>query len=376
MSGNTKKVGILTFSYSSNPGSVLQAYALQETISGFSGFDASIINYQKTGADKPKIGKNVFCGSIKNWTPKNIAKWTVRLVAYPMRMGRYLKFFDKFYKGFSETPVSREALPALAENYDKFVVGSDQVWNFGSINVDHTYFLDFVPDGEKKISYAASFGQKGVPDSEIKAVSPLLADFSHISVREEEGVKTVSELCKKTAEWVLDPSLIFPEEKWHQMAAAPKEKDYVFLYLREESASAEEFAIKLAKQYNLEVVKVFIHWKCNKKGKRTRALGPEEWLGYVKNAKYVVTNSFHGICFSINLKKEFYVDLLKNRADTNPRIAGVMAQFDLSDRRLDLVEDVSSLKSIDYEKVNTIKAQKTERSLNYLKNALGVEEND
>ena len=237
-----KKVGILTFSYSSNPGSVLQAYALQETISEEAGYTASIVNYQKTGADKPIVGRNVFCGSVRKWTLGKIKGWIVRLVAYPMRMRKYEKFFRKYYRGFSSKPYSREALQRVADEYDRFVVGSDQVWNFDSINIDDTYLLDFVKDRNKKISYAASFGQRGVPEQEAEHFAEKISDFSAISVRERYGVATVQELTGRKAEWVLDPSLLRNKEQWAAMAVAPREKNYVFVYLRENSKEIEQYA--------------------------------------------------------------------------------------------------------------------------------------
>lgn len=371
MSNENKKVGILTFSYSSNPGSVLQAYALQQTISRIGNCRASIVNYQKTQADKPIFGSNIFFGSIRTWTPKKVIAWTVRWLAYPLRMKKYHLFFKKYYNSDPKKPCGREDMTALAEQYDAFVVGSDQVWNFDSINVDYTYFLDFVKTHTQKISYAASFGQKGVPEAEKEKAAALIGEFSAISVREKEGVVTVGELTSKSAEWVLDPSLIFPEEQWHSMAIAPKETDYVFLYLRERSAPIEQFAKELAARNGLRLVSVYTHWKLNKHGKKQKALGPCEWLGYMKNARYVVTNSFHGICFSIVYKKDFFVNLLKGaRAFTNPRIAGLLDQFGLNNRCIDVVTDLVSPEPIDYQTVDMIKRKREEQSLHFLKNAL------
>ncbi len=371
MKSNNKKTGILTFSFSSNPGSVLQAYALQETVSEIQGEPASIINYQKTGADRPILGQNVFFGPISKWTPRKCLKWTVRMVAYFFRMRKYRSFFEKYYNSDPQNkPCPKAELVGLADKYGAFIVGSDQVWNFDSINVDSSYFLDFVKGGSKKISYAASFGQKSVPETQKEEIARLVNDFDAISVREKEGVDIVKELTGKSAEWVLDPSLIFDEEKWNKMAVAPKEKDYVFLYLRESSASLEQFAKALADRYGLKVVKAFTHWKCNSKGKKQSALGPLEWLGYMKNARYVVTNSFHGICFSIAYQREFFVDVLKGaRAFTSPRILGMLEQFDLNSRCVDEI-DVSDITPIEYQKVKAIKDIRKEKSLQYLKDAL------
>ena len=368
----SKKIGILTFSFSTNPGSVLQAYALQETIADMGDYAPHIINYQKTAAGKPVMGKTVFCGPLGQWTPKKVFLWIKYLVAYPLRVGKYTKFFNKYYRNYPDERCFRDQLPALESQYDKFVVGSDQVWNFGSYSVDDTYFLDFVKDDFKKISYAASFGSAGVPEGMEEKAAQYISAFSSIAVRESHGVDVVKELTDRDATQVLDPSLLLDGERYESMAIPPKCKGrYVMLYLREESSRLEAYAHKLADQYGIKVVKVLKHWKCNRKGKPVHALSPQEWLGYMGGAQFVVTNSFHGICFSMIFEKQFFVDFLKSvSVATNPRMQSVMRLFGLENRDIDTNADVSVLEPIDYEMVNAIRAEQKALSLKYLKNAL------
>ena len=374
-----KKVGILTFSYSSNPGSVLQAYSLQKNISEIAGCDAEIVNYQKTRAGKPVIGKTVFMPPVRKWRLKQMLEWCARIVAHPMRMYRYEKFFDKYYCGYSPKPVTRADLPEVDKKYDCFVVGSDQVWNYGSYNVDDTYFLDFVSDGRKKISYAASFGQKGVPEEKVDRAKELVADFAAISVREKSGVETVWQLCGKKAEWVLDPSLLTDKVEYRRLAKKPRKQNYVLLYLREDSEELTECAEKLAEFYGLAVVKIVKHWMYGKNGKPVRAVGPEEWLGYMDCASYIVTNSFHGICFSVIFEKEFFVGLLKNvSVATNPRISEMLESLDIEDRYIEKSCDFAGIRPLDYGRINEKKRQRREQSITYLREAVGrsVSEDD
>lgn len=371
MGDDRKKVGILTFSYSSNPGSVLQAYALQQTISEWDGCDATIINYQKNSADKPVLFKNVFHLPLKQWRPRIIADWLIRMVAFPWRMKKYEKFFKEYYSGFAERPYSREELSAIQDNYDKFVVGSDQVWNFDSVNVDNTYFLDFVNDDSKKISYAASFGQSKIFKEKRDELIRLIGAFSAISVREESGVDIVSDLIGKKASLVLDPSLIYSENKWNELAVEPKDKDYLLLYLREDSNEVTKWAQDIAAKHNLKVIKVFLHWLCDGNGKKIRPLGPTEWLGYVRNVRFVVTNSFHGICFSLVFKREFFVNMLNGyKTSTNTRMECLLKTFGLEERKIYSVEDALRLGTIDYSSVDKIKTQKALESKEFLKKAI------
>lgn len=369
-----KKVGILTFSYSSNPGSVLQAYALQQVLSEQMNCDAHIINYQKQQAGKPIIGETVFMPPFKNWTPKNIVKWTARIIEHPIRMRPYKKFFKEFYKGYPTKRCLREDLPLLEEKYDKFIVGSDQVWNFGSWNVDTTYFLDFVKDGSKKISYAASLGNSDIPEEKQLIAKEFISQFSHISVRESASVDTITNLTHKKAKLVLDPSLLLEKERYLALAENPKCKKYVLLYLREESPELEKKARKFAENMGLQLVKILKHWKCSANGKVSKGLGPQQWLGYVNNAEYVITNSFHGICFSIIFEKQFYVDVLKKVSTlTNPRMQCILKLFDLESRYIDFVDCAEGLEAIDYVQVNAIKDDLKKESLKYLENSLKMD---
>ena len=350
-----KKIGLLTFSYSSNPGSVLQAYALQKTLCEKLSCDVHIINYQKQQAGKPIIGKTVFMMPLRNWTPKNIIKWIVRIVEHPVRMMPYKKFFNKYYNGYPTKHCLREELPSLEEKYDKFVVGSDQVWNFGSWNVDETYFLDFVKDGSKKISYAASLGNTEIPDQKRDIAQKLISEFSHISVRESASIDTISKLTGKQATLVLDPSLLLNKERYLELAIKPKQEKYVLMYLREDSPELERRAKEFARSKGLGFVKILKHWKCSENGKSRKGLGPKQWLGYINNAEYIITNSFHGICFSIIFEKQFYVDYLKKVSTlTNPRIQSILNLFGLQSRNIDSVNSSADADLIDYTQVNKI----------------------
>lgn len=64
-----------------------------------------------------------------------------------------------FYKHMTLTEhfVHLKELTVLNDNYDIFITGSDQVWVCDLNFYDASYFLDFVDESHKRISYAASF---------------------------------------------------------------------------------------------------------------------------------------------------------------------------------------------------------------------------
>ena len=120
------------------------------------------------------------------------------------------------------------------------------------------------------------------------------------------------------------------------------------------------------------MVKVVKHWLYGKNGKPVRAVGPEEWLGYMDCASYIVTNSFHGICFSVIFEKEFFVGLLKNvSVATNPRISEMLESFDIEDRYIEVDCDFLVVKPLDYSHINEKKQRRKEQSVAYLREAIG-----
>lgn len=365
----SERLGLLTFSFTCNPGSALQAYALHEAVTKLGGV-CEVINYQKLGGGKQYIGKTVFYPPIKKWRPKTVLIWTARLLAYNIKMPKYIAFQKKYLHFNQQEPLLLSEMPEMNKKYDTFIVGSDQVWNFWNEKVDYTYFLDFVESGKKKISYAASFGQEQVPDIHKDKVTELLKKFSDISVREYQGQDIVKQLIDRDATLVLDPTLLWDKDKYLPLVKKPKTDKYVFLYLREKDKRLESIAEKIAKEKNLKIIRVYSYVKY--KGKLPYGIqSPEEWLGCMKNAEYIVTNSFHAICFSLIFEKEFFIaNLIGVHALNNSRLTSIVRQFGLEERIVDLQTDVFGVKQIDYGKIRELLGQKREESLNYLKGAL------
>ncbi|MEG1442385.1 MAG: polysaccharide pyruvyl transferase family protein, partial [Oscillospiraceae bacterium] len=139
--------------------------------------------------------------------------------------------------------------------YDLFVCGSDQVWNYKITNFDKTYFLDFVKDNKKKASYAASFGLSEIPNEYILEYSHLLKSFSHLSVRENEGAKIISDLTGTNCETVLDPTLLLSADKWLTLTKEKTEKKpYILIYLMSKSEKLIDFAYKLSIKTGMKVI--------------------------------------------------------------------------------------------------------------------------
>lgn len=322
------KVGILTFSYTMNAGSALQAYALKKTVEMF-GAECSIINYQRdnwvedsASVFKRKFGK--FFGGI-----------AVKI--YGIRSRRSLRKNQQFRNTHLDGRcklIRKDDLPQLIPQYDVFITGSDQVWNQNSAKVDGTYFLDFVDDESKKISYAPSFGVERLSEEQKRRAKRWLSSFKleNISVREQQGAVLVSELIGYKPVITLDPALLLAQEEWEKIAKPPKEKGYIFLYERVDSQSICEFAKKLSKETGLPIIQ-WGGYLWHTVGKRARGRQPDKWLGYIQNAEYIVTNSFHGIVFALNYRKQFFVEMRHGKhRSTNSRLSNILEQLQLNAR--------------------------------------------
>lgn len=258
--------------------------------------------------------------------------------------------------------------------YDIFVSGSDQVWNCGRINLDATYLLDFVPEGKRKVSYAASFGFRKIPDKYISEYRTILQNYAKVSIREADGIKIFKSLTgRDDAKLVLDPSMLLDKNHWAGIAKTELVgKPYVLVYQLGSSKNLIKFAESLAKMHTLKLLVLPHAIGSNVKAQWCLGKGPEEWLGLFLNATYIVTNSFHGTAFSIILNKQFFVEVSqkRSRVAVQSRIYNLLNIFQLEDRLIP--EHFISIKEdwINYKNVNDKLNALREESLSYLHDAL------
>lgn len=353
------KYGIITFHRAINYGAVFQTYALCETIKN-QGYDCEVIDYRCEFLEKQYRKFGIY----DLFNPKKIA--LILLKNIPIRdntlnfenfRNKHLTLSERIYNSPLDLKESNNI-------YDVFITGSDQVWSYYCAGFDKSYFLDFVSTVNKKTSYAASFGVTSIPNEYKTDYIELLNEFNSISVREEQGAKLVKELTNENVEVVLDPTLLLSHKQWEKIAVPHiKNKKYILIYLLAESDTLFSFAKKIANEKNLEII--YIHDRLfSKKGvTNLNKVSPEEWLSLFKNAEMIITNSFHGICFSINFNKEFYVEFLPEPAKVNSRLENILKAFDLENR---VINSCTTTK-IDYEKVNKILEEKRRQSLCFIK---------
>lgn len=210
---------------------------------------------------------------------------------------------------------------------DYFVVGSDQVWNpfFGGYLYE---FLTFAPK-EKRFSFAASIGTDKIPEEKKSYYKKCLSEMNYISVRENKAAEIVKDLTGRDVDVVLDPTLLLPKEQWVEIVSKPNieiDENYICTYFLGEIPEA---VYTFAKKKNLKI------YKLNSiEQKELYDINPAEFLYMIKNAEYVLTDSFHAVVFSIIFNKDFYVFERKQVGVANmfSRIETITQRFNLQSR--------------------------------------------
>ena len=354
------KIGIITYHRAKNLGAMLQSYALQKTLAKYKG-KCEIIDYRNEKMEESyRVKKTKECKTLKEKV-KNILFMKKNNAFEEVR-----KEFNKNVQTISPKEYNKNNIIEANNDYDLFVTGSDQVWNFKLNYDDENYFLDFVTDDKKKNSYAASFGTNKINEEQKIRICKQLNKFNKISVREEEGKKFIEEITGKDSELVLDPTLLLNKYEWENIISNEriKREKYIFVYIIAYTPTLLEFARKLGKERKCKVICFHTSYQKYRGMKNLTKVSPQDFLNYIKNAEAVVTSSFHGMCFSINLQKEFYYELDENKVNNNSRLKTLAATLNLEDRRI--INGKCTNNIIDYTDVTKKLEAERKRSVRFI----------
>lgn len=369
-----KKIGIFSLYYKNyNCGGQLQSYALCKKLNEL-GYEAEQIShdfYFMPGCEtKAEKYHRIFCNNF------GFGKLSKRLKAkkehqlmvsndkqyVPNIMKERAVSYDSFVNKVphSETVYTVSDVRNCNNEYDAFVVGSDQVWNPPHKN--SVYLLNFLPDSSKKISYAASISRASLNSYEKKVMGKSLKGFDAISVREKEAVKQLTPVCDKKVEWVLDPTLLLTADQWDEVCAERMiQDDYIFCYFLGDDSREREIAKKYAAENGLKLV-TFIHstnhympTDADFGDVQISDISPEGFLSLIKHANYVFTDSFHASVFSYIYQKQFFVFARLGHKGMSSRIYTLLNLIECEERFCDTlekssVEYISKLDNIDYAK--------------------------
>ena len=371
--GDKKKIGILTFHNAHNYGAVLQAYALKTKLNRM-GYDASVLNYQNKYI--AKTYRKVL--HIDFWKRDILpSRWgkvirEVRDVFYGLKeWQKQWKVFEDFIAEKLLDGDSRQLSleEVAARNCDVYILGSDQIWARELTHgMEPAYFGQFAPEN-KKISYAASVPNGSIPENEKPFFKQYLQSLSHISVREEKLASALRELTGREVDTVIDPTLLLEREDYQSLLYEKplKQGDYVFAYFVVENEILSRCAKKAAELMGCELLE--LHYKKTPQICGDNMIfdaGPSEFLTYIRDAKMVVTNSFHGTVFSILFQKKFY-SVYKE----NGRIDNLLGFLGLKERHITEENQVRIEQEIDYAKSEELLQEYRKQSVEFL--AKGIE---
>ena len=348
--------------FNNNYGGTLQAFALWQFLH-FSGYYVEILDYnpsiprvsrsdllsrfkhiyrnlcklfKKGGIKKVffKVRKKVY-GRITS----EIASYTsVRAEVFKEFKSDFMSFTQKKYESFADVQIDSAH---FLNQFEVFMVGSDQVWNPEMVNDDRlrVYLLGFLPKG-KKVSYASSVSAT-IPDEVIELYRAHLQKFHAISVREKVSAEEIRKILGYTPVINADPTILLTPEEWGNVIKQPDftpEKPFIFVYDLYRSEDILPVVEKLSRKDHFKYVNydpLALHRKRYKNLQfNFYREGPSEFLWLIKESDFVVTSSFHGVVFSVLFKKPFYAILwnTKEKAGQNDRIIHFLSELGLEDR--------------------------------------------
>lgn len=355
-----KRIGVITFHDYDNYGAILQSYGLQKKLREL-GTYPEIIDYRCEYISNPF--------RLVNLKEKGLFNYIYGAIGHICYIPRRRKCnqFRKHMK-YSE-PVTRKTLNNVAGKYDIYIAGSDQVWDYKLTNFDTTYFLDFPAKGKKKCSYAASIGEHLPPDEYKEDYKRLLKDFDEILVRENYGADIVEELTEKRPDVVCDPTLLLTAEEWNELLKEPKIKGkYILVYQLGINKEVVDFVKRLKKATGYRVVYIPFPLVGLLKCRCEITIGPAEWMGLFKNAEYVVSDSFHGVVYSLLFNRKFFT--MVNGHHQNRRVEQLLKLVNLSERTIEDVSDKELTADMDFSFANAQLDKFRRASLEKLKNLL------
>ena len=296
------EIGILTFHMAHNFGAMLQAYALCSKVRKLAGCSCCIIDYRL-----PEIYK----------------KYEILLKREPVEMKR-IKFelFMNHYLNLSPRVMDLYEVP----RYDLYIIGSDQIWNpVITKGYKDEYFGKMFPEDSLCISYGAS---TGVDIGDWKYLADKLENIKRIGVRETWCAENLSRFLKKKVIYCVDPVFLLDTDEWGNLTFDHTGEKYILIYAFEMYEKEYKEIEEQAEKGGYRIIEIVTHTRDHRNGIiYDVACGPQEFLGYMKAADYIYTDSYHGVLFSIIFEKKF---IYLSRGERNDaRVFDVLDQLQL-----------------------------------------------
>lgn len=354
------KIALVTFQRAINHGAALQMYALYTALKKM-GCQVKIIDYIPDYPNYPGGLKQKIANILNQKNDRKKEK-------------KYEEFRRQLIGDDMTAPITYDRLSEIENDFDSFIAGSDQIWNYHCGHFDKYYFLDFLRDDSKKHTYAVSFNLKSIPKDKTEEYTRRISPFRQISVRETDGAEAVKALTGKDAVIHVDPTLLLTKDEWEAILPKAPDEKYIAIYTLGKPVKLVEKARELAKATGCKIYYLSDFFS-NLDLKHVRGLGPLEFLSFLDNAEYVFTNSFHGTAFSVNLHKNFFCEFT-TQSKYNFRAEALIKRCNLLDRAVDNAEDVIEISknAINWNEVEMILNEERSRSQKYLSEILNGSE--
>lgn len=388
------RILLLTWFNNNNYGSLLQATALQDIINNknisdkikLEGFECKILNYEPNPMSKKKSFSFYF--NYKNYKNKILSLYDKFYAKkYNKELEKQNKTFRKFIKNnislYPNFEIKSNELEVLNEKFDIFISGSDQIWNPNSL--DENYLLRWVNEDNKKISYGSSLSSSIIPEYYYQLYKKALSSFYKISTRDKKCVEQLEKIIGKQVTTVVDPVILLGRENIeNRMTNIDKsEEEYCLSYFLGRNYDTRSVFKKFCLLNNIEMKSIVGVQKDSLKYDKdilNNALwdvDPYQFLAYIKNAKYIFTDSFHGTVLSIIFHKDFIVfEKDSNRPEQNNRIIELLKSLDLLDRwkEIKTVDSIEHIKEEKWLEVDKKIEELRMKSFDFLKNSLKEDE--
>ena len=367
-------IGLLTFHWADDYGAMLQAYALKYHLEKASGKQVEIIPYapvKLTGRYWlcPVIAKRVD-GRIKYGFYSYTLKRNLSVARKFLKRKWNMHSFRRQY--LTGRPARRKVSRLSLKKYSCVFVGSDQVWNPEiTVGLDDAYMGNIKGrENCRLVSYGASFGGDTIPEEYRPRFTELVREnFAAVSLREQSAVPFVKHLIQKPVTDLLDPTLLLEREEWEVLGKRPQSRDYILFTFAEYNQQMIQYVQELSARLHKRVIQTSLPWL----GENAEWIdvqmegGPADFIGYFQNAYCVVTNSFHGMVFSVLLEKQF---LVFGHSNKNARIENFLKKLGLESRLVDtekpeIKKDV--LDEIDWKNVKKRLYKEKEASISFIR---------
>lgn len=346
------KILQLTFTYGNNFGAMMQAYALQKVLTDM-GNDCYFLPFFQKPFELPEYELSL----------KGKVLWGLRKYKRRNYTKKWFSNFNHFlYDHCQFAPyIELSNLASIGEEYDRFLVGSDQVWNIQSYNNDYC-LLKWVPEKAKRCSYAASLGNYSIRMKN-NPVLEAIREFGSVSFREQmdyQDAKRNGVQCRMD----LDPTFLLDRAEWEKMVDERYKylEDCVALfgYDRQSFVFAKTYAERNKKQM------VIVNYFGNRLFPGIRILNPAspvDLLSVIRYADCIVTHSYHVFIISLNLNKQVYYSKT-NSGKNSDRFATVEERFSLPDLSA-IPEHIGTI--VDWKIFNSRLSELRAESLAYLR---------